>query len=68
MNAPDYYTPEEIATRWNVTTMTVYRWLKARKMAFISLPGGQYRIPREEVERREQGVRAPAAGTPTATK
>lgn len=54
MEAPIYYTPEEIADRWRVHVETVHRWIRARKLAAIDLPSGGKRIPREEVERRER--------------
>lgn len=43
--------------------MTILRWIRAKKIQFIQLPGGQYRIPDSEVERLSTPVPATNART-----
>ena len=40
---------EEVAIHFDVTTRTVYIWIKAKKLKALPTPGGGLRIPREEV-------------------
>ena len=47
----DVYGTQEVARLLGVTTQTVWRWCKEGKIKAGKTPGGQYRIPREEVER-----------------
>lgn len=61
----ELYTVEEVAARFRVKSRTVYRWLKSGRMEGIRTPGGQHRIPGEEVrkefERRVENEPAPEA-------
>ncbi len=41
----------EVARRLKVDPRTVRRWLEARRMDYIQLPGGERRIPLSELER-----------------
>lgn len=48
----DFYTVEEFATKVRVTERTVYRWIKLGVVkALQRVRGGEYRIPKEEVNR-----------------
>ena len=42
---------KSLAALFGVNTATVLRWISARKVRAIRLPGGRYRIPYEEVVR-----------------
>ena len=45
------YTIDEVAALLRVHPRTVKRWMEAEQVAFIKLPGRQYRITAAEVER-----------------
>ena len=45
------FTTSEVAELLGTTRVSVWRWIKTGKIRAIKLPGGQYRIPREEVEK-----------------
>ena len=45
------YKPTELAQELNVSTQTVLRWLRDKKINALKLPGGTYRIREEEVKR-----------------
>jgi len=47
----ELFTVEEVAEKFRVKPRTVYRWLKSGRMKGIKTPGGQHRIPGEEVRR-----------------
>ena len=49
--AVELYTVKEVAARLRVKPRTVYRWLKSGRMKGIETPGGQHRIPGEELRR-----------------
>ena len=42
---------EELAQLFRVHVSTVRRWINHGQLAAIRLPGGNYRIPQQEVER-----------------
>ncbi len=46
------YTTEDVAEMFNVTSETVRRWCRERKMDYLKLPGekGGYRFSRKDVE------------------
>jgi excisionase family DNA binding protein len=58
---PEYYLPEEIATKLRVSVKTVYRWMKAEPTMPALKIGGAVRFPRERFDRwlreNEQGHR-----------
>lgn len=45
----ELYTAKEVAEKLRVKPRTVYRWLKSGRMRAITTPGGQHRIPGEEL-------------------
>ncbi len=45
-----YFTVEEVAGRLKVSHMTVYRWIKAGKLAAYKI-GGEFRITERDIER-----------------
>lgn len=47
----ELFTVKEVAAKFRVKPRTVYRWLKSEAMHGIETPGGQHRIPGEEVNR-----------------
>jgi excisionase family DNA binding protein len=49
-NLPAMLTPHEVAGLLRVDHSTVLRWIRDDSMAANRLPGGNYRIPRSEVE------------------
>ena len=49
-------TVEELAELFGVHVTTVRRWIAMRRVRAIRLPGGEYRIPQEEVDRLRQPV------------
>jgi excisionase family DNA binding protein len=50
MKADQYYSIEEVAKILKVTYLTVYRWIRAKKLVALKA-GKQYRIERFEVDR-----------------
>ena len=50
---PAVFTPEQLATRWQVHVETVYRRLREGDISFFNI-GRQKRIPASEVRRIEQ--------------
>ncbi len=48
--ADEYYTVQELATKFKVTEQAIHNWIKAGKIASIKL-GRARRIPAAEVER-----------------
>ena len=57
---PDWLTIAEIAKRWRVSKMTVYRTCEAKLLAFTRV-GHQFRVHRSAVEAYEQAHSEPAA-------
>ena len=51
---PEYYTCKEIATRYKVKTLTVWNWIRKKKMPAIKI-GKEYRIKQEDIETFEKG-------------
>lgn len=45
---PEYYTCKEIATRYRVKTLTVWDWIRKKKMPAIKI-GKEYRIRPEDI-------------------
>lgn len=41
----EYVTPAEFARRLNVSTKTVYGWIKEGRVRSVELPNRRYRIP-----------------------
>ena len=54
-----YFTVEEVAGRLKVSHMTVYRWIKAGKLAAYKI-GGEFRITERDIERFLEARRLPA--------
>ena len=55
-----HYTVEEVAELCRVHEATVRRWIAQKHLMAIRLPGGYYRVPADEVDRRlrhPQGAR-----------
>lgn len=48
------YTLKELAERWNLNKMTVYRWAKAGEIKYFKI-GNKFLVKKEEVERIERG-------------
>lgn len=46
-----FYTPKEVADLLKVKETTVWAWIKSGKIEYIKLPGGQYRIPQQTVDK-----------------
>jgi excisionase family DNA binding protein len=47
----EYLTPREVAEQLHVSQGTVVRWVRLGLVEGIRLPGGQYRIPKSEIDR-----------------
>lgn len=45
----EYYTLEEVANLLKVTYLTVYRWVKAKKIVALKA-GKQYRIRKDDLD------------------
>lgn len=43
-------TPDELAAKMKVSTQTLYKWRKARKMPYIKLPGNDIRYDAAKIE------------------
>ena len=54
--AVELFTVKEVAEKLRVKPRTVYRWLKSGRMKAILTPGGQHRIPGEDL-RQEWAAR-----------
>lgn len=50
MKKPDFYLVEELADKLRVNKMTIYRWIKAGKLAAPKI-GKEYRVARADFER-----------------
>lgn len=46
----DFYTAEELATKLQVNIMTIYRYIKAKKLQAYKI-GKEYRIAQQEFSR-----------------
>lgn len=46
----DFYTAEELATKLQVNIMTIYRYIKAKKLLAYKI-GKEYRIDQQEFSR-----------------
>jgi len=44
-----FYTPQEVATYFNVTLQTVYNWIVAGKLESVKIAGTVTRIPQDSV-------------------
>jgi excisionase family DNA binding protein len=47
----NYLTISEVAQELKVSEITVYRWIKQKKLLYVKLPSGRIRIPSSEIER-----------------
>jgi excisionase family DNA binding protein len=47
----EYLTPREVAEQLHVSQGTVVRWVRLGLVEGIRLPGGQYRVPKSEIDR-----------------
>lgn len=50
MHKPDFYLVEELAEKLRVNKMTIYRYIKAKKLVAFRF-GKEYRIEKAEVDR-----------------
>lgn len=55
MGDPTYWTVEEVAERWRVSKMTVYRLCQSGKLTHARL-GGSYRIPDDALKEYESSA------------
>lgn len=46
---PEYYTCKEIATRYKVKTLTVWDWIRKKKLPAVKI-GKEYRIRPEDIK------------------
>lgn len=58
---PSVLTAPQVAARLQVTAETVRDWARSGKVPAITLPGGQYRFRREDIEAIEQPTPVAAA-------
>ncbi len=49
MNNHDFYTAEELADKLRVNIMTIYRYIKAKKLKAYKI-GKEYRIDKQEFD------------------
>lgn len=57
MNKPDFYLVEELADKLRLNKMTIYRYIKAKKLVAFKF-GKDYRIEKTEVDRLLEKSRA----------
>ncbi len=57
MHKPDFYLVEELAEKLRVNKMTIYRYIKAKKLLAFRF-GKEYRIEKAEVDRLLEKCRA----------
>lgn len=50
MKKEEYYSIEEVAKTLKVAYLTVYRWIRAKKLIALKA-GKQYRISKQELDR-----------------
>lgn len=46
----EYYSIEEVAKKLNVAYLTVYRWIRAKRLKYLKA-GRQYRIKKEYLDK-----------------
>ena len=46
-----YLSRLEVATLFEVSPHTVYRWTREGRLPYVMTPGGRRRYPRDEIER-----------------
>jgi len=49
MNEDTYYTSKEVALKFKVSYLTVFRWIKAGKLPAFKV-GKQYRVKQEDLD------------------
>jgi len=49
ISTPKLLTPREAAKSLKVSQRTIYNWIKQGKLNVMRLPGGEFRIPQEEI-------------------
>lgn len=59
---------EELAERLGVSKITVYRWVKDRRIPHVRLPGGDIRFDQQKVENWLENRTIKAKGRPVALK
>jgi len=42
---------QQLSEKINFTPMTIYRWVKARKIPYIRMPGNDIRFDKEKIEK-----------------
>lgn len=60
-NAPALLTAAEVAQRFRVTRMTIYRWADSGRLPVVLTPGGQRRFRPEDVDAFMRPVEPDAA-------
>jgi excisionase family DNA binding protein len=65
-SAPDLITVAEFMAALRVSRSTALRWIDAGEVQSARLPGGNYRIPRSELNRLLAGLAEPPASADTA--
>ncbi|MFP4067254.1 MAG: helix-turn-helix domain-containing protein [Spirochaetaceae bacterium] len=58
----DFYTPKQLAERWNVSLPTIRRMIKRRELEVLRLSSNVLRVPVSEVERVEEERRQERKG------
>ncbi len=56
--ANDYYTPDELADKWDVSAQTVLNYIQRGELVYYR-QGKFYRIPKDVAEEWEQNNRSP---------
>jgi len=59
---PDLLTTGEVARKFSVTDETIRRWIALGRLKAITLPSGQFRLWREEVDAILAGTATPEDG------
>lgn len=47
MPEPDLLSTRQVAALLNVSARTVTNWIRAEKVPYVRLPGGEYRVPKD---------------------
>lgn len=50
---PEYFTCEEVAARYKVKTLTVWDWIRKKKLSAIKI-GRDYRIRQQDIDAFEE--------------
>jgi excisionase family DNA binding protein len=50
----DFYRPDEVAKKYNVSRSTVYFWIDTGKLEAVKIAGFTLRIPKDELQKIEK--------------